>query len=364
MNRFQSLTQVIAKRTAQDIHKSLDAAVVSELAERYSQDALISGEAKDLGGYLYCWRQRAKQSAALMLAIAGLTLCAIPTVKSSVARLTLLSCSLGCILLARQQHKTAEETMPIVATIAKIQASYSSIQLAQLWATKPPKADIPVVIEEPTATLPYSPELFDWGNFRSNPDQFPHLMILGKTGSGKSLLSEWLLSQLGGKVTAVTPHRSPSDWKGIKVVGGGRNFQAIAEFFSELTGEMQRRYQLYDIGRTDFDPWNIAIDELPAIMAAPECGDVPTQLKELIREARKVKIRLLLLTQGAEVKALKFEGEGSIRDSLTFIRLGNFATDHARKLKDDDLLNWLKSQKRPCLVDDSPAIVPNLKSNV
>lgn len=359
MNRFQSLTQVLAKRTADDIYKSLDAAVVGELAERYNKDALLSGEAKDLGGYLYKWRQRAKQSMASMLAIASLTLVAVPAVKSSSARLMLLHCSLGCILLAKQQQKTVSETMPIISTIAKLQASYSSIQLAQLWATKPSKVE-PTIVEDAPSTLPCAPELFNWSDFRSNPDLFPHLMMLGKTGSGKSVLAEWLLSQLGGKITAVTPHRSPKDWKGIEVIGGGRNFEAIAEFFTELVEEMKRRYQLFDIGKTDFAPWNIGIDELPAIMAAPECKNVPTQLKELIREARKVKIRLLLLTQGAEVKALKIEGEGSIRDSLTFIRLGNFATDHARKLKDEALLAWLKSQKRPCLVEDQPGAVPNL----
>jgi 16S rRNA U516 pseudouridylate synthase RsuA-like enzyme len=121
---------------------------------------------------------------------------------------------------------------------------------------------------------------------------------------------------------------------------------------------MDKRYSQYSDGVTDFEFWNVVVDEIPAIVA--QCEKVPDQLKVLIREARKVRIRLILLTQGAEVKALKMEGEGSIRDSLTFIRLGNFATDHARKLKDKSLLAWLQQSDRPCLVDDLPAIVPNL----
>jgi len=229
MNRFQSLTQVIAKRTAEDIHKSLDAAVVAELAERYSQDARLCGEAKDLGGYLYKWRQRAKQSAALMLAIAGLTLTAIPTVKSPVARLVLLNCSACCILLAKQQHKTAVETMPIVATIAKIQASYSSIQLAQMWTTKPAKVEAPLVVQEPIATLPEALPLFDWNQLR-DCDRFPHFLICGGTGSGKTYTTERIVKFLGGDVSVITTKALFNQWQGLKVIGKGRNFDAIVRF--------------------------------------------------------------------------------------------------------------------------------------
>jgi hypothetical protein len=64
-------------------------------------------------------------------------------------------------------------------------------------------------------------------------------------------------------------------------------------------------------------------------------------IKVLIREARKEHIKLISLTKGGEVKALKVEGEASIRDLFTFIRLGNFVTNYARKLKDKNLQGWL-----------------------
>jgi len=360
--KYSHVTQRLASKVASDIHQSLDAEVVRQLADAWASDVNLSGEAWSLAGYLAAWRKRAIATST-GLTVAGFTCLGLTSFADNpIHRLITANGAIGCWALAKQQRRTVDETEPVLGTLSRIQAAQSAMTLTQLWKKQPTINQQAVIVEDAPPTLPYSPELFDWNDFRSNPDLFPHLMILGKTGSGKSMLAEWLLSQLGGKITAVTPHRSPNDWKGIKVVGGGRDFSAIAEYFSELTGEMQRRYQLYDIGRTDFDPWNIAIDELPAIMAAPECGDVPSQLKELIRESRKVKIRLLLLTQGAEVKALKIEGEGSLRDSLTFVRLGNFAVDHARKtLKDDALLEWLKPQKRPCLVDDQPATVPNLQ---
>ncbi|HEY9874470.1 MAG TPA: hypothetical protein V6D12_13600 [Candidatus Obscuribacterales bacterium] len=357
--RVANMTGRLADRTAASMHKALDVAIIQELGDRLADDAALSGEAQSLASFIASWRRQAlaASSALIVGGFACLGLTAI--ISNPIPRFITANGAVACWFGARRQRQIALEAMPIVGIMARLQAARTAQELALFWDSKTVRQQA-AIVEEPTATLPYSPELFDWGSFRSNPDQFPHLMILGKTGSGKSMLAEWLLSQLGGKVTAVTPHRSPKDWQGIKVVGGGRDFEAIAEFFTELAEEMGDRYRLYDVGKTDFEPWNIAIDEIPAILAAPQCGDVPTQLKELIREARKVKIRLVLLTQGAEVKALKVEGEGSIRDSLTFVRLGNFAVDHARKLKDEALLNLVKSQKRPCLVDDQPATVPNL----
>ena len=130
-------------------------------------------------------------------------------------------------------------------------------------------------------------------------------------------------------------------------------------FLGRQTSALLRLLQdVYSGGLTNFEFCNVAIDELPAIVV--QCEKIQEQLKILIREARKVRITLILLTQGAEVKTLKMEGEGSVRDSLTFIRLGNFATDHARKLKDKKLLSWLKGSDRPCLVDNVPTVVLNL----
>jgi hypothetical protein len=44
-----------------------------------------------------------------------------------------------------------------------------------------------------------------------------------------------------------------------------------------------------------------------------------------VREGRKVKFRLVMLTQGKEVKTLGIEGEGTIRDCFLSVYLGRFA---------------------------------------
>jgi len=52
------------------------------------------------------------------------------------------------------------------------------------------------------------------------------------------------------------------------------------------------------------------------------------------------------LAQGSEVKALGIEGEGGLRDSLTYVYLKGFVEDHAAKSKID-----ISQVDRPCIID-------------
>jgi hypothetical protein len=202
-----------------------------------------------------------------------------------------------------------------------------------------------------------SVEAFNWSDLVTAPDDFPHLFILGKTGAGKTWLGERLLTLLGGG-QVITPHRKPGDFKGFPVVGGGRNYQAINAAIVGLVAEMDSRYQRMDQGDESY-PWlNVAMDEIPSI--ASNCGDAVDCLKTLIREARKVKIRLVILSQGDETKTLGIEGEGSLRDNLSYIRLKGFVAGHAKRLKDQRIIQHLKAQTRPCMVEDLVADLGSL----
>lgn len=244
-----------------------------------------------------------------------------------------------------------------------------------------------------TAPLPTVPDanvsLFDWSQIAKDPDNYPHFCILGETGSGKSTLAEWLVvmaAPQGSIRIAIAPHGvkkgSRRDWQGFDVIqGSGRSYgepptketegEPIPEWTEVIAGgnfscyqtlyallaEMTRRYQMREQGDHSFEsqPVEVYIDEIPAIYGA--LGKAFTSaIRPLLLEARKVRIRLYLLTQGEQVKMLGLEGQSSIRDSMVFIRLNRFASKMAkllarRKHLDQDVLNWLAGQSRKCLVD-------------
>lgn len=262
---------------------------------------------------------------------------------------------------------------------------------------------------DPSAPLlaPSSPvvEPFRWERLRDERDEYPHLLELGKTGGGKSILAENLAGLVGGLVIAVAPHWESGDYPSADlIIGAGRKYGQSAEghtedlpvkskqfdpeppldfadiisgqivptvcqFLNSLLREMNRRYQLTPDGkRVGGQELTVILDEYNAYSTYPgvvEC------LKKLTREARKVAIRLILCCQGAEVAALGIEGEGSLRECYTFIRIKQFAIDHAeylyRQQKDPlmkdywtEVVRRLKAEKRAVMVEDNFAVMPNL----
>lgn len=245
--------------------------------------------------------------------------------------------------------------------LAMYASGYGSISEAQShiqyrnWldaSLAPPKREIQVQAPvEATAPVKYAP-------IESSLKK-PHLMILGETGSGKSTICKYLVSQVNAPCLIIDPHASPTDWRGFVVTGSGRNYEAIATEFERLANLMQIRYEQRDKGISQFDPLIVIIDEFPAIASSLGKGATDT-VKLLAREARKVSIRMCLLSQGAEVKTLGLEGEGSIRECFAMLRLGNFALSHGKSLKDKAIGEVMETCDRPAMLDQLPCNLPIL----
>jgi hypothetical protein len=198
---------------------------------------------------------------------------------------------------------------------------------------------------------------FDW----SNVHRHAHTAIIGATGDGKTTLATWLASQLQGDRLVIDPHYAAGDWKGIYVVGAGRNFVAAAETMQACLKEMDRRYTSRLQGKTSFTNLTLIVEEIGSIAEEPDSSDIcKVFLPKVLREARKVGIKLILLGHGLEVESLGVKGKGSIRNCLNTIRLGQFAIDQAKLTKDPSVIAAIEHMDRPCMVDRRPALVPDL----
>jgi len=259
----------------------------------------------------------------------------------------------------RYHHRAMEQIHQVYALSAAPETQHSTT--TQIPEQQSPRGLSPEPVRGNSATgAAIAPDYFDWRSIK----QYPHLMIVGSTGEGKSTLANWLLSEHfnDSNIQIIDPHYKPGTWENRPVIGKGRRYEEIETAFDSLTTEMDKRYQDRGQGRTDWQPLTIAIDEFPSIVANTET--VKDSLILLGQEARKVGMRIILLSQGAEVKILGLEGKGSQRDNFCQILLGKAAQKAAKISGDTESLAILKSNPRACLVDGQLGIIPEISKSV
>ncbi|MBD2014319.1 hypothetical protein H6F96_10080 [Microcoleus sp. FACHB-53] len=237
---------------------------------------------------------------------------------------------------------------------------------------------------------------FDFTRLRTEPDKFAHLRLIGGTGVGKTTFVDWLLDTLGGDRFVITPKKKSWNWVGLKVYGLWFDYATIRAKLRWIHAEMYRRYPLMAAGQT-FEITNFVVDEWRLIntnVKAIKERDPETKqtieiapsakamMKDIITVARESALRLIALAQGENVASWGFEGESDLEECFTDIRLGEFAINYAKSLRNqcrkdsDDYEYWTavlselerQNQQRTregksipcCMVGKFPAQMPDL----
>lgn len=292
------------------------------------------------------------------------------------AQLALLAGALPISLVGSYHGHLADKTEPYarMRDAASLEAYAGQLAAAIEIPVMPAPVALPSMLPAASERMT-EPEYFDWQLIQTKPDKYAHLAIVGGTGDGKSTLVQSLLQFLGEKAIAIDPHWQPGNYPGIPTVAKGRNYGSYpvdpisfeelvrgadcsyTEAIATIHQEMDRRYKLLRSGQPVGDRYSFILDEYTTFAGThPKCSG--GEVLDLIREARKVGLRLVLIVQSDLLKDFKWEGQGAARKSLRWCRLGDFAREYVGGLKDEKISQWVGAQAYPILVENAPAILP------
>jgi transcriptional regulator with XRE-family HTH domain len=206
-----------------------------------------------------------------------------------------------------------------------------------------------------------------------------HTAVIGETGSGKSLLTKYLIYSYfqNADVSVYDSDAAPADWGGLEVIGRKGDYAAIARCMAEDVEELQRRTSLHGDGRDCGGEVVRVIEEYPSTAAElaerPEIHHLSKDigllwLRRLLRRGRKYRMKVFAVAQEFEVNAWKIAGEGGLRRAFTVLYLGSTAYQALFLIKDkpyrERLRAYFDSVPHPCLVDVKgrffPAEIPDL----
>lgn len=285
-----------------------------------------------------------------VLFAAGVT-CRVPLLKP-----ILFGSTLAAAYISKEQRKTAKQTKLLLADIETISLDARRDRLVTL--TRPTAAMLLTVGH--SLEVGYVPP-----NLITDPVEYlekrkKHVALIGGTGDGKSTQVQYLSTRIGGKVTVYDADCTPQEWSWLpsnNVIGRKGDIAAIDAAMGEdltiLQELMEKRGEHGDSAIAGLDRFIVA-EEFPLL--ADECKNAPTWIKRHAKRGRRVRQFICVIAQNDTAENFALEGDkGTLDSCFALIRLGKFAQDHAKRLKQPELEQWLKDGgKKRFMIDDSP----------
>lgn len=172
-----------------------------------------------------------------------------------------------------------------------------------------------------------------WFNFdliTGEYNSYPHIRIVGATGSGKTLLADYILLFVEGFKKVITSKKLLFQWQNCpNVIGVPEQWDVIDKELKILPGLRKDRLAKASEGTLDEDDViNIVIDEWRAIKT--HVNGAKDIIRDMITLARESKIRLILMAQGRQVETWGLEGESDLAECFASFYIGKFAISQAR----------------------------------
>ncbi|ABX03321.1 MAG TPA: hypothetical protein DEF47_11275 [Herpetosiphon sp.] len=210
----------------------------------------------------------------------------------------------------------------------------------------------PAVVDRPRSEAPLEPTTtslptYSWPMLLDTLAKRPHIGIAGPSRQGKSVLSmalTYLRAVDGHQLVILNSHARPNDYGGLPQV---YDYPAINRVMKALLAELGRRKAAAATGADSFDPITVVLEEAPDVMskvhgedgsaAKPKVPVAQRFVGEMLRQAAKYRMHLILVTQTTLVKPLGIEGDSEALDNLLWIAIGDRALE---KMKSPVVAPW------------------------
>jgi energy-coupling factor transporter ATP-binding protein EcfA2 len=154
----------------------------------------------------------------------------------------------------------------------------------------------------------------------AQPDQVPHVAVIGPSGAGKTTLTTAMLADRQGQIVVLTAKEGDT-WGGLPYIGIDLDatYATANATFTALEAEVKQRLIAVKRKRMTADWLTIVVDDFSTLVK--ECPVASDVVKLVARLGRSLRVRLVMLSDSALVKAIGLEGEGETRSNFAFIRL-------------------------------------------
>lgn len=172
-----------------------------------------------------------------------------------------------------------------------------------------------------------------------------HLLVVGHTGGGKSVLLHNLSAHLSGNadVLMCDVDAIAGRYPGYRVVGAGDDYASIEKALELVRSQVEKRRAARAEGTRSFKPMWLFIDEAHDVFATVD--GARELFIDIVRRGRKLNVHAVVGTQDSQVRTLGLEGQS--KTLINLARIDVALTDQGRGATIDGVTHPIPTMPSP-----------------